>query len=32
MNMETVTAIGDHGSITFRKSDGAVVSHIEWEE
>ena len=26
MNMETVTAIGDHGSITFRKSDGAVVS------
>lgn len=26
MNMETVTATGDHGSITFRKADGVVVS------
>ena len=25
MNMETVTATGDHGSITFRKADGVVV-------
>ena len=23
---ETVTAIGDHGSITFRKSDGMIVA------
>lgn len=25
MHMETVTATGDHGSITFRKADGVVV-------